>query len=256
MKPIVNFARLLAAIGVLVLAGCRGIPTPGEQQARHDLGAVAGQYRPGNQHPALPELTPDSSLSNFLAYALLNSPTVEATFYDWSASVENITVTRSLPDPQLTFQSYIADTITSLMPGFVQEFPGPGKLKARAGVAAAESRGKYFAFESAVLQTAFNLKRAYYQLGLLDEQLRLKRETLSLLESQERVVRAQNVAGTATLPDLLRVQSERDRVRTELANLEDSRRSLLENFKAALGLTPGQPDPPTPAHFEMSRRKS
>ena len=55
------------------------------------------------------------------------------------------------------------------------------------------------------------------------------------------------------MPDLLRVQSERDRVRTDLANLEDSRRSLLENFKAALGLTPEQPDPPTPAHFEMSR---
>ncbi len=55
------------------------------------------------------------------------------------------------------------------------------------------------------------------------------------------------------MPDLLRVQSERDRVRTDLANLEDSRRSLLENFKAALGLTPGQPDPPTPAHFEISR---
>ena len=136
------------------------------------------------------------------------------------------------------------------MPGFMQQFPGPGKLEARAGVAAAESQAKYFAFESAVLQTAFDLKRAYYQLGLLDEQLRLKRETLSLLENQERVLRAQNVAGTASLPELLRVQSEQDRVRTDIANLEDSRRSLLENFKAALGLTPQQPDPPVPAHFE------
>ncbi len=253
MKPIVILPAMLTAAGVLVLAGCRGISTKGEQQARHDFGAVAGQYRPGNQHPTLPELTPDSGLSNFLAYALLNSPTVEATFYDWSASVENITVSRSLPDPQLTFQAYIQDTITSLMPGFAWSFPGPGKLKARAGVAAAQSRGKYFAFESAMLQAAFNLKRAYYQLGLLDEQLRLKRETLSLLESQERAVRAQNMAGSAALPDLLRVQSERDRVRTELTSLEDSRRSLLENFKAALGLMPGQADPPTPVHFEMSR---
>jgi outer membrane protein TolC len=243
---------VFAASG-LVLAGCRGVPTPGEKQARHDLGTVAGQYRPGNSGPALPELTPDSSLSNFLAFALLNSPAVEAAFYDWSASVENITVTRSLPDPQLTFQAYIQDTLTSLMPGFAWNFPGPGKLKARALVATAASQGKYSAFESAVLQAAFNLKRAYYQLGLLDEQLRLKRETLSLLENQERAVRAQNEAGTVTLPDVLRVQSERDRVRTDLANLEDSQRSLLENFKAALGLTPEQSDPPVPAHFEMSR---
>jgi outer membrane protein TolC len=251
MKPV---AILIIAIvaGVLTLTGCRGIPAPGEKQARHDLGAVASQYRPGNHPAALPELTPDSSLSNFVAFALLNQPQVAAAYYDWSASVENITVTRSRPDPQLTFQAYIQDTLTSLMPGLAWNFPGPGKLKARAGVAAAESQGKYFAFESAVLQTAFNLKTAYYQLGLLDEQLRLRRETLSLLENQERVFRAQNAAGTATLPDALRLQSEHDRVQTDLANLEASHRSRLENFKAALGLTPQQADPPTPAHFETS----
>jgi len=251
MKPIAILSAVLAAVGVLALAGCRGISTPGERQARHDFGAVAGQYRPGNRPAALPGLKPDSSLSNFLAFALLNSPTVETAFYGWSASVENITVTRSLPDPQLTFQAYIQDTLTSFMPGLFQGIPGPGKLKARARVAAADSQGKYFTFESALLQTAFNLKRAYYQLGLLDEQLRAKQATLVLLENQERVIRAQNEAGTATLPDLLRVQSERDRVQTDLANLEDSRHSLLENFKAALGLTPQQPDPPTPTHFEI-----
>jgi len=250
MKPVI-ILYVFAASG-LVLASCRGIPAPGEKQARRDLGAVANRFRPGNRLASLPELTPDSSLSNLVTYALLNQPQVAAAYYDWSASVENLTVTRSLPDPQLTFQSYIQNTLTSLMPGFMQQFPGPGKLKARAGVAAAESEGKYFAFESAVLQGAFNLKSAYYQLGLLDEQLRLKRETLVLLENQERVLRAQNVAGTASLPELLRVQSEQDRVRNDLANLEDSRRPLLENFKAALGLTPQQPNPPTPAHFEMN----
>jgi outer membrane protein TolC len=242
----------LFATGGLALAGCRGIQTSGEKQARHDLGTVAGQYRPYKHPPVLPELTADSSLSNYLAFALLNSPTVEAAFYDWSASVESITVTRSLPDPQLTLQAYITDTLTSLMPGLAWNFPGPGKLKARAGVAAAESQGKYFAFESTVLQAAFNLKRAYYQLGLLDEQLRIKREALALLEDQEHAVRAQNVTGTAALSESLRVQSELDRARTDLANLADSRLSVAENFKAALGLTPEQPDPPMPAHFEMS----
>jgi len=245
------FATL--ASGAFVLAGCRGVQTSGEKQARHDFGAVAGVYRPDNRAPTLPALTPESSLSNYLAYALLNSPAVEASFYGWSASVESITVTRSLPDPQLTFQAYIQNVITSLMPGFAWSIPGPGKLRARAGVAAAQSQGKYFAFESAVLQAAFNLKRAYYQLGLLDEQLRLKRESHSLLEEQEHSLRAQNAAGIASMADLLRVQSAYDRAGTDLANVEDSRQSLLENFKAALGLAPDQADPPTPAHFETSR---
>jgi cobalt-zinc-cadmium efflux system outer membrane protein len=243
---------LFAATAGFVLTGCQGIPAPGEKQARRDLVTVTDKFRPTNQPPALPKLTPDSGLSNYLAFALFNHPQVAAAYYDWSASVENITVTRSRPDPQLTFQAYIEDSLTSLMPGFAWNFPGPGKLKARGRVASAGSEGKYFVFESAVLQAAFKLKSAYFKLGELDEQLRLKRETLALLENQERATRAQDASGTAALTDVLRVQSERERIRVELANLEDSRQPLLADFKAALGLTPHQPDPPTPAHFETS----
>jgi cobalt-zinc-cadmium efflux system outer membrane protein len=250
MKPVVILS--LFATVVLVLAGCRGIPAPGERQERHDFGSVADEYRPQNRPAVLPELTAQSSLSNFVEYALLNSPAVGAAYYDWSVSVENITVARSMPDPQLTFQAYIQNMITSLMPGFAWNFPGPGKLKVRGKVAVVESQGKYFTFESAVLQTAFNLKQSYYQLGLLEEQIQLKHETIVLLESQEQALRAQNTANEATLSDLLRVESELDRARNELSNMNDSFRPALESFKAALGLAPGQRDPPIPAHFEAA----
>ena len=250
MKPFVILS--LFPIAAFVLAGCRGIPAPGEKQERRDFGSVAAEYRPQNHPPALPALTAQSSLSNFVEYALLNSPSVEAAFYDWSASVENITVARSMPDPQLAFQAYIQHSLTSLMPGWFQTIPGPGKLKERGRMAAAESEGKYFAFENAVLQAAFDLKSAYYQLGLLDKQLLLKREKLSLLENQEQTVRSQYQTGKTGLPDLLRVQSELDRVRNDIANLEDSRASLRESFKAALGLTREQTAPPMPSHFETS----
>ncbi len=248
MKSAVTWSLLIVA--TLVLAGCRGIPLSGEKQARHDYASLAGHYADSNAVANLPKLTPDSSLSNLVTYALLNSPAVKASFYDWSASIESITVTRSLPDPQLTLQAYIQNVVTSLMPGFAWNFPGPGKLKARAQVAIAESQGKYFAFETAVLQTIFNLQRAYYQLGLLPEQLRLKQETLALLQNQERALRAQNAAGLATLSDVFQLQNELDRTRNELANLQDSRPFVLENFKAALGLTAGQSDPLIPARFE------
>ncbi|MEJ0090525.1 MAG: TolC family protein [Limisphaerales bacterium] len=246
---LITVAALVAGAGI-VLSGCQGIPAPGEKSARRDLGAVTDKYRPDNQPPALPRLTPDSSLSNLLTFALLNQPQVAATYYDWSASIENITVTRSLPDPQFTFQAYIEESVTSLMPGLFQAIPGPGKLKARGAAAAAGSQGKYFAFESALLQAAFNLKSAYYRLGLLDEQLRVKREMLALLENQEHVISAQNVSGTTALTDVLQIQNDSDQVRNDLASLEDSRQLLLTKFKAALGLTPEQSDPPRPAHFE------
>lgn len=236
------------------MTGCKGISGPGENQARANFASVEQRYRPENRVArALPQLNASSSLSNFVACAVLNSPSAEAAFYDWAGSVENITVTRSQADPQLTFQAYIVHTLTSLMPGLAWSFPGPGKLKVRANVAVAESQDKYFTFETAVLQAADDLERAYFQLGLLDEQLQLKREMLSLLQSQEQAVSAQNTSGGSRLAELLRLQSELDRAKSELANLEDSRPSLLAHFKAALGLGPDQPDPPLPAHFESSK---
>ena len=127
---------------LLLLAGCRGTPTKGEKEARRRSQAVAGQYRPEGRKPELPVLTSKSSLSNFLTYALLNQPQVEAAYFDWLASVERITVQRSLPDPQLTFQMDIQDVVTSLMPGLMMSFPGMGKLRAAGAVAAAASQGE------------------------------------------------------------------------------------------------------------------
>ena len=99
----------------------------------------------------MPPLEAEAGLSNYLQFAILTQPEVRAAYFDWAASVERITVERSLPDPKVTLQAYLTDVLTSLMPGLMQDFPGPGKLKAAANVAGAESRTEYFAFETAVL---------------------------------------------------------------------------------------------------------
>lgn len=247
--------KTFIAVGLvasLTLTGCVGVPRNGERVARENLRAVENNYRPQGERPELPKLTAESGLEDFLRFALLTQPKVEAAYYDWVSSVNRITVERSLPDPQLTFQADILKTLMSAMPGIMQAFPGPGKLKARGAVATAESQSKYFAFESAVLEAAFDLKKSYYQLGFLNERLRIDRETLSLLDDLERIARTQNETGKASLQDVLRAQIERDRVSTEIANLEDSRQPMLAAFKAALGLTPDQPDPPSPTKLEMS----
>ena len=105
---------------------------------------------------------------------------------------------------------------------------------------------------SAVLRTAFALKRAYYNLWFLDEKIRINREMLALLADLERSARAQNEVGKVTLQDVYRAQIEQDRLSTEIANFEDSRNPLRAQFKAALGLTRDQADPPFPARIEST----
>src|SRR5262249_21267218 len=68
----------------------------------------------------------------------------------------------------------------------------------------------------------------------------------------EKLARVQNQVGKVTLQDVLRAQIEQDRLRTEIANLEDSRNSLLAQFKGALGLKADDPAPPVPARFEST----
>lgn len=261
-KPKMPFARppvnghAFPIIGVtllaVALAGCKGLPKAGERQARHELQAVEGRYRPADMTNSLPVLTEDTGLSNYLTYAMLNQPQIEAAYFDWAAAVERITVERSRPDPRLVFSTDIKDVVEKVMLGLMQEFPGPGKLGARAAVASAESTAKYFQFETAVLRTAFEVKRAYYRLHFLEDTLRIHRENLALLAELERIARAQNEAGRVTLQDVLRAQIEQDRLGTAIANLDDARQPLRAQFKGALGLRPEQADPPVPSRFEPS----
>jgi outer membrane protein, heavy metal efflux system len=239
-------------LATLVLAGCKGRVVEGEKQAREQVRAVAGNYRPSGEKPALPVLTSQSSLSNYLTYALLNQPAVEAAYFDWLASVERITVQRSLPDPQVTFQMDIQDVVSSIMPGLMMNFPGMGKLRAAGAVAAADSQSKYFAFKTASLESAYAVKRAYYRLYFLEEKIRVNRDNLGLLSELEKLARAQNEVGKVTLQDVLRAQIVQERLKNDIANLEDSRDPLLAQFKAALGMKAEEPVPPVPERFEST----
>lgn len=236
----------------LVLAGCRGLQRPEERLARQQAAEVAQVYRPQGQRPDLATLSTNSSLGDFLRFAMLSQPQVEAAYYEWLAAVERITVARSLPDPRLTFQLDITRLVETVMPGLMMDFPGPGKLRVQAQAASAESQAKYFAFESSVLQSALAFKKAYYQWHFLLEKIRVNRETLGLLADLENIARKQNEVGKVTLQDVLRAQIEQDRMKTEVANLEDSRQLLAAQLKAALGLKAEEPDPPLPMRFETT----
>ncbi|MFY9345037.1 MAG: TolC family protein [Planctomycetota bacterium] len=243
---------VVAACLFALATGCAGTPAPGERRARDDLEQIRSAYRPGDAVPTLPSLTTTSPLADYLRFALLRSPRVEAAYYAWAAAVEGITVARSRPDPRLTFEADITRMLESLMPGLMADFPGPGKLAAAGAAAAQQSQAGYFGFEQAILRTAVAVKTAYYRLHFLADSLGVQRTTLVLLDDLEQLAQSQSAAGRVTLQDVLRAQIEQEQVKTQIENLEDSRGALLAELKAALGLGPTDADPPIPATFEPS----
>jgi outer membrane protein TolC len=134
----------------------------------------------------------------------------------------------------------------------MMDFPGPGKLRAAASVATAESEAKYFAFESSLLRTAFALKKAYYQLYFLDATIGVTHEMLRLLDELEKLALIQNEVGKVTLRDVLQARIEQDLLTTDIANLDDSRQPLLAQFKASLGLKDDDATPPVPQQLEAT----
>ena len=73
-----TLVRVASVLGMsalsLVLTGCQGIPIQSEKVARRQARTVAAVYRPHSQKPPLPVLTPESGLTNYLTYAMLNQP--------------------------------------------------------------------------------------------------------------------------------------------------------------------------------------
>lgn len=276
----------LGLAGIVLLDGCALPRRPRERFARADIEATATRYRPEEGRPSvaeelratkaeletrtvararpprppLPQLSPSSGLADLMHYALLNNPGVEAAFYDWKAAVEAITTRRSLPDPMLQFNAEIMRGLQSFTPALMTQ-PGmmwsdPVKLGLRADAAYEASEQKRAVFEGKMLATALNVKRAWFQLWTLDEQLRWAREALKLVDEIERLARERLAVGKVTQQDVLRAQMERDRLRNQIANLADSRGPIVARLRAALGMAPGEPLPdlkpqltPTPPDF-------
>ena len=90
--------------------------------------------------PTLPNLTESSKLSDYLAYAALNNPGLEAAFNRWKAALERIPQVKALPDPKFNYLYYVREVETRVGPqrhglGIAQAFPWFGKLKLRGDVA-------------------------------------------------------------------------------------------------------------------------
>jgi outer membrane protein, heavy metal efflux system len=246
----------LAVAAALMIGGCSGTPTRHEEGARQDFAAARAVYRPDDARPPLPELKADSPLADLMLYALLNNPRAESMYYDWAAAVEGITTARSLPDPMLTFSADISRSASALSASIMTDpgmnWPGPGKLPLRADAAYGDALKRKALFEDELLATALAVKRAWYQTAVLEEEIRWTREMLTVVDDMEATARQRLSVGKVTEQDVLRAQMERDRLRSQVASLEDSRRPLDARMRSALGVSPATVLPQFAPHLDAT----
>lgn len=229
------------------LAGCAVAPSTAELSARASSAEVGARLnlsadRAGPPPPA------DASPGEFIRYAVLHHPAVQAAYHDWRASIADIAPARALPDPKLTFEADITDTLMTLMPGLMFDFMSVGKRTAMAGELTAGSEVARRGFDAAVLRTAAEVRRSWIELAYAREAGELYMAAIGDLEEALALDNATfATAGMmASLEPQVRLQNQIAEHHSHHLAIEDRIAAARARFKAALGLLPSDPDPAWP----------
>ncbi len=187
----------------------------------------------------LPTLDDSSGLEEYLAYAALNNPGLEAAFNVWKAALERIKQQDTLPDPRFTYKNFIREVETRTGPqrqslGISQLFPWFGKLKLRGSVAAEAARSAHHRYEDEKLQLFYEVKLSYYEYYYLGRAIDVVQENFELVAYLESVARARYKTASTGHPDVIRAQVEMGKLEDQIETLRDFLVPVIARVNAAL----------------------
>jgi cobalt-zinc-cadmium efflux system outer membrane protein len=199
----------------------------------------------------LPTLDEESTLADYLAYAALNNPGLEAAFNRWKAALERVPQVRSLPDPRFNYGYFIQEVETRVGPqrhrfGLSQMFPWFGKLALQGDVALEAANAERQRYEAAKLDLFYQVKRAYFEYYYLGRAIAVTEENIQLLTYLEAVARTKYTAGAPTHAAVIKAQVELGKLEDQLRGLRDFVGPVVAELNAALN-RPSDASLPLPA---------
>ncbi len=225
---------------VLLALGCAG---PGKDRPAVTLSTVEteSQLLSGREHgqAALPAISSESTLSDYLVYAALNNPGLESAFNRWKAALERIPQVKAMPDPRFTYAYFIQAVETRVGPqrqrfGISQVFPWFGKLSLRGDRAFQAANAEQERYQAAKWNLFYRVKNSFYEYYYLSRAIAITGNNLQLLRHFENVARARYSSGSLSYADVTKAQVELGKVEDSLRTLQDLRRPLSAKLSAAL----------------------
>jgi len=224
MLQVVKIMRLIVMAGV-ALAGCAS------PASRTDTPPAPPR------HPTeIAVFDAEGSLSNYIAAAAAGNPGLKAAFFRWKAATEKATQDGWLDDPSLTYEYFIQQVPTRQQIGLTQTIPGFGKRSLRAQRAGQEADAAWQELRTAARTMVRDVKAAYFDCYYLGRALAVTEENLQLMKSLEEVTLTRYETAAAGFTDVIKVQTERDKLKNELADLQDQRSVASARLAAQLGL--------------------
>ena len=199
-----NYWWLLSYFGgaAILWSGCSSLPDKLGNNTTAGL-VPRGEASELNSSAPAPrsDLPAEASLVDYLRYAALNNPGLEAAFYRWKATLERVAQVTALPDPTLSYGYFVEQVETRVGPqrqrfGIAQTFPWFGKRTLRGKGAEAEVSRAYASYEQAKRQLFFEVTDAYVELFYLREAVQRTEESIELIMHLESVAQAKFRAGS------------------------------------------------------------
>ena len=187
----------------------------------------------------LPKLADQAPIDDYVRYAELNSPELQAAFNRWKADLQQIPQATSLPDPKFTYQYYIqrVETRTGAQRqafSVAQTFPWLGKLQLRGDAAAQTANASYHRFRQVRLKLQYQVKDACSEYYYLARAIEIAKQNAKLLKHIESIARIRYKTAAAGHPDVIRVQIELGKLDDRIASLQELRSPIAARINAAL----------------------
>ena len=242
MKKI-TIAAILGTLSILFVSGCAPENSHANPAGYNwggwgavDSAILAGS---GSETARLAELSEESGLSDYLAYAALNNPGLEAAFNRWKGALELVRQVESLPDPRFNYKNFIEEVETRVGPqqqsfGISQLFPWFGKLDLRGDVAGEAANAARQRYEAAKLKLFFEVKDAYYEYYYLAKSIAITKENVSLIKHLESVGQSRYKVAAGTHSDVIRAQVEMGKLEDRYRTLLDLQHPIVARLNAAL----------------------
>ncbi|MCX5772883.1 MAG: TolC family protein, partial [Candidatus Hydrogenedentes bacterium] len=192
----------------------------------------------------------NDELRQYLFEAAQNNPNLKARYEDWRAALEKLPQVTTLEDPMFGYTQFLqsGQYLAQLM--IEQKFPWFGTLRTRGDKAALEADAALARFYAARNQLFAQVKNAYFEYAFLAESMNIIQSQAAILSQLEEITLSRYSVGIGIQADVLRIQTEKDKLDDQLRGFEQSRPSLSARLLEALGREAApELDWPQPAAF-------
>ncbi len=178
-------------------------------------------------------------LEDYLQIAIQNHPQLKAIDYEVKSELQKIPQVTALPDPEVGGGVFLLPVETRVGPQRLrlsasQMLPPKGNRTAKAEAVTAMAKAKEQTLEVVKNQLFYQLKQIWYERYEAKETIEVHRENLELLETFEQLALIKFEAGLGSMTNVLRVQMEKNKVNTEIENLQDKLQFLQVKFNQIL----------------------